>query len=721
MYRSNAAIAVLLTGLCHPAAAAEFVVAAAGGSPEVEFALQRLERAMPGARLVRKAVESAPEADVVVLQSSAQAAGAGLGRVYSTDPGPEGFRTVRVSRRTGTTLVVAGGDVRGAMYGVLDTAEQVGLRGGLEKVPQRTVRPRFPFRAIKFNLPWMSYRQGEALQLHRETCRDLKFWQGFLDMMAENRFNTLTLWNLHPFPYMIRPQNFPEASGFSDAEMAEWRKFWHALFRMARERGIEPYIVNWNIFVSPEFAKAHNMARYSEELSYKGEGETAELVERYTRECVTQVIDEYEDLAGIGITLGERMGGMTSQQRRDWIERTVVAGMRAAKRKAKLIYRAPLSADTDSGGSTDVATEQLTRRAIEALDAPAPVWVEFKYNWSHGHSSPRLHLVHGGKLTDTYWNPLPDNYRAVWTVRNEDFFVLRWGEPGFIREFISNNGEDWVGGVMVGSECYIPAKDYIHEQNAHRTWEYAWERQWLFYSLWGRLTYDPTTPDEVFAAQLASRLGAGYGQELLKAWTLASRTPLRLASFYRGTSDATLYSEGFQGSGGVGDRFISIEKLMRHEVLDPRLMSISEFVGGGGRVPAGRVSPLDLASALDTDTTEALRLVKVVRDGGKGSPLLDCELADIEAWSWMGRYLAEKLRAGVALATFRAGGNAAERENAVSALERAAGYWKTVADIIEGHNRAVLPYLFDDKFSWSKFLPAVQQDIEVARKAEPRR
>jgi hypothetical protein len=41
--------------------------------------------------------------------------------------------------------------------------------------------------------------------------RDIKYLKAFLEMMADNRFNTLTLWNLHPFPYMIRARNFERA------------------------------------------------------------------------------------------------------------------------------------------------------------------------------------------------------------------------------------------------------------------------------------------------------------------------------------------------------------------------------------------------------------------------------------------------------------------------------------------------------------------------------
>jgi hypothetical protein len=276
-----------------------------------------------------------------------QAAGADIAVSIAPDGlGTEDFRTTRTSSGGKLHLELVGGGENGVMYGLLDVAEQLRLTGSLAKIPQRTVRPRTAFRAIKFNLPWMSYRKGEALQLHMETVRDLNFWRSFLDMMADNRFNTLTLWNLHPYTFMIRPKNFPEASSFTDAELADWQHFYHTLFRLAHDRGIDTYVVNWNTFVSPEFAKAHKVAEYSEDWGVVGgPGDTSELVERYLRECVTQVLDEYPELTGLGITLGERMGGTTSEQRRDWVERVYIAGMRASKHRARLIYRstAPIS------------------------------------------------------------------------------------------------------------------------------------------------------------------------------------------------------------------------------------------------------------------------------------------------------------------------------------------------------------------------------------------
>ena len=153
----------------------------------------------------------------------------------------------------GKSVEVTGGDAAGLMYGLLEIKEQ--LENGNHSIQSKQEAPNLSFRALKFNLPWDSYRTGEALQLHYETCRDTSFWESFLDMMAENRFNKLTLWNLHPFNYLVRTEKYPEACSFTDNELAEWQQFWHTLFRMAKDRGIETYLINWNIFVSPEFAR----------------------------------------------------------------------------------------------------------------------------------------------------------------------------------------------------------------------------------------------------------------------------------------------------------------------------------------------------------------------------------------------------------------------------------------------------------------------------------
>lgn len=641
-------------------------------------------------------------------------------------------------RRNDTGLTITGSDRAGLMYGILDLKEKISFSRDLDEINETTREPNLPFRAIKFNLPWDSYRRSPALQMHKETCRDLAFWEKFLDMMAENRFNALTLWNLHPFSYMVKLDKFPEALSVKEENFSEWKDFWHSLFAMAKKRGIDTYIVNWNIMVSPEFAKAHQVAEYSIEHRFFGDGDTSDLVREYTKACVTEVINTYPNLTGIGVSLGERMGGMSPKEREEWIMETIVAGMQEAERPARFIHRAPFSADKRSDGSMDKTTEQITREAIENTDLPSPVWVEVKFNWSHGHSTPKLVKVHGGKLTDTYWNPMPENYKMAWTVRNEDIFCLRWGQTDFIREHIKLNVKPYVGGYFIGSECYIPADDYFTRSD-NKEWDYAFERQWLFYKTWGRLLYNPKTKDQVFINEFQKRYGK-KGENLFEAFSLVSRVPLEIASMRDVRWDFTLYSEGFLARGRGEAVFISIDNLINTKPLDPDYLNIKDYVDKqvSGANLSGFTTPLKLAEGISEDCKKALELIdnneiteiienKADKENSsqyqniKSSPIY-YEYADVKIWANLGLYYASKIMGGIALQNYRLAGDENHKNEAINHLTEAASYWEKVITYSEpAYKEMPLVHLInndDEYFHWSKYRDEVQRDIETARNAE---
>lgn len=638
--------------------------------------------------------------------------------------GEGAFSTTAASR----SLRIVGGDGSGAIYGALSVAEQLKNGTALGEIPSELGRPQFAFRAIKHNLPWDSYRSSSALDQHYETVRDVAYWEAFLDMMVENRFNALTLWNLHPFPYMIRAKNFPEAGRFTDAELAEWRTLYRSIFRMAKERGIETYLVNWNILVSREFAAAHGLKGNSFWPNYKGEAETGDLVRQYTRESVTQLLNEYPDLTGFGFSFGEQMAGLTPRERQEWMDETIIAGMRDADRPVKMIFRAPFSADLGQGGSTDVATEQLTRTAIEKLEGfDGPIWMEIKFNWSHGHSTTDLVKVHGGELKDTYFEPLPRNYRIAWMLRNEDFYALRWGNAGFIREHLRKNGKQgYVGGYFVGSENYIPAKDYFTAVDAPVDWTYAFERQWLFYKLWGRLLYDPGTPDEIFEAEFTRRYGT-QATPLLDAYAQASSIQLDFATSIDFSWDATLYSEGMMVLGRQGMAPMTVERLIVQPMLKDNWLSVEDFVArrqAGENLVAGIVTPLLLAERMEANAARALDLVAVIDTEGNAS--LMYEVADVRIWAHLGLYYADKLRGAVALETYRTTGDEAEKRSAVGHLGNALAHWDEVIAItrpiykdmpLAHHNPPDNQRSDDNLFHWALERPVIAADVEVARKA----
>ena len=645
------------------------------------------------------------------------------------------FESFAINKRN-NKITVTGGSERALIYGCLSIAED--LRNGiaLKNIKQKKEKAFLAFRAIKYDLPWDTYRHSYALELHDSTCRDTAYWKAFLDMMAENRFNALTLWNLHPYTFLIKPKNFPEASPWNDEEMKSWQNLFHSIMRMADERAIETYIIPFNIFVTPEFAKAHNVAMDNLQHDYFVKGDTSAMIKQYTRECVTQMLEEYPELTGMGLTLGEGMAGMTPQQRENWMNETIIAGMQQANRKSKLIHRIPFSSTTGSLGVTSIETEKLTRNSIEQEAATGfiekPILADLKFNWSHTHSTTKLIKVHGGKLYDTYFKPEPKDYKIIWTARNEDFFCLRWGVPSFVRQHILSNSKSWCGGYMLGSETYIPAKDYFTKDSVGLSWRYAFERQWLFYKLWGRLLYDPLQDNDIFNAEFIRRYGMA-GKQLLDASSLSGSTALRIASDFDCGWDFTLYTEGMMAldTATKNVSYISVDWLIHQPPLDTDYISIADYVqrtSKGYIFNKQKITPPQLASILEKDCIKALSIVRNINT--KNNKALMYEVADIKTWSYLGLHFAEKIRGGIALQTYRANNNEKYKQNAVIHLQNALANWDSVISITRPlYNNMPLVHLsqqggketkenYYKTFHWEMLRRDVVKDLEAVKNAK---
>lgn len=626
------------------------------------------------------------------------------GRVVRFDPAPDlGAEAFQIDE-TADGFIISAGDAAGARYGKLELAER--LQSG---TPTAGVsgRPRFAIRAVKVNLPWESYRRHAALQANDRACRDPAFWTALIDHLVLCRFNRLSLWSLHPWHLLVKSSEFPESSDLSPAEHETWRRLWNHIFDHARTRDMEVQMFTWNIFVSPAFARAHGVATYSIDGSYIGDGDRSELVERYNRSILTQALREYPNLHGIGITQSERMGGMTPPERREWIDRVVLQAVKDCGRPVEINLRVPHSSAKANHGSIDLATEQLGREHLETVSSPFPVLTEIKYNWSHGHSIPRLIKIHGGAISDTLWNPLPP-YRITWMVRNEDFFALRWCAPSFVQAHLAENDRPWTGGYYVGSECMIPAEILCERPDRTSGARWQFERQRLFYVVWGRCLYGIDDPADLTRA-IDTHYGAGTGALLLPILDAVGQVPLALATWMNPTWDFTLYSEGFTAHDG----FIQIHKLMSAQPMDPSWIGIGPAVAAEQRnqpLPPGTTGPLQLADRLDSQINGALAAMAATTLDGPAA----AELRDATAWCHLGRYFADKLRAGVALERVRTGRNKAEQAAAVAALERCVVHWDALIATTADYHPHPVTHL-DRPFHWSQLRDQVLADVEWAR------
>src|SRR5436190_3832370 len=188
------AILLATAGFVLPSVAAgSFAVRGDTNQPPVVFALGEIERAVAG---------SSYSASNFVVQLEVNAVGLT----------PQSYRF----ERDGNRLRVIGGDAAGAMYGGLDIAEAIHL-GTLSDLKTGSHQPHIVSRGIKFNIPLdlrtPSYSDNSSsAQANIPEMWSMEFWHELLDQMARDRFNVLTLWNLHPFPSIVKVPEYPDVA-----------------------------------------------------------------------------------------------------------------------------------------------------------------------------------------------------------------------------------------------------------------------------------------------------------------------------------------------------------------------------------------------------------------------------------------------------------------------------------------------------------------------------
>ena len=79
-------------------------------------------------------------------------------------------------------------------------------------------------------------------------------WIDYLDMLVENRMNSLHLWNGHPFASLVRLKDYPFAVEVDDETFKKNEDMFLSLTTEAEKRGIFVIQMFYNILLSKPFA-----------------------------------------------------------------------------------------------------------------------------------------------------------------------------------------------------------------------------------------------------------------------------------------------------------------------------------------------------------------------------------------------------------------------------------------------------------------------------------
>ena len=601
-------------------------------------------------------------------------------------------------KKAGKAIHVTGSDSRGLMYGALELAEQIAL-GGTDGIVEKTEKPFLAMRGIKFNLPWEPYDRGEVFTRNEQVCWDIDFWRQYIDMLAVNRYNTLTFWSRHPFHLMFRLAKYPRTTALSDAELERNKTFFRELFRHARDRGIDTFIITWCVDIIPSVIEGLDLPPHMANMRVShAVRQESEPIKDYFRECVKTLLRTYRDLTGIGTSASEEMAG-PSELREQWVVDTYLEGVKQSGRVVPFIHR----------------TNMQSGKPVKEMFAdkyPGQTYISWKYSNAHMYSHPRpiFHELWGA------WKDMNlDEVKITYTVRNDDIHTLRWGDPEFVREYVTRMKEPHVHGFYWGADGYIWGTDFQHAENAHKRWTYDFERHWYQFALWGRISYNPDLSENTWQGHFRTRYGKA-GEELCAGLKAASKIVPAVSRLFWVNYDFEWFPEGCLSGRG----FRTINHFVDGKPMPGSgVVSIRDYAKAvhEGKKPEG-ITPQDIVDELKTSVERATAAREDVR--GRLTPEeidgdLKCLLLDLEAWAHLGTYYENKFKAAISLALFAETGEEAKKAEAAELLERGRDAWAKLSAVWARHYKAYRMTRTKMDFGWPLYTDQVERDIELAK------
>ena len=647
---------------------------------------------------------------------------------------PKAFPQSYRIEREGDQIRVIGADAAGAMYGGLEIAETIRI-GTLDSLKSSDNKPHIEKRGIKFNIPLdlrtPSYTDcSDAAQANIPEVWEREFWISYFDAMARHRYNVLSLWSLHPFPSMVKLPEFPEVAlddvwrtkaklddtfSFAGTDMVrtemladhevvkkitmdEKIEFWRWVMQQAADRGITIYVFTWNVFTFGAEGK-HGITNDMGN----------DITKKYFRASVREMVKTYPLLGGMGITAGEGMPhDMDSKVKEKWLWDTYGEGVRDAlrdepKRDFNLIHRFHWTAQ---------------REILDAFkDYPCTFDFSFKYSVAHMYSITK----------PTFIQPLLDGiakgHRTWLTVRNDDLYTFRFGDPAYAREYILNMpSRDKCAGFYMGPDGYCWGREFLDRHPAPGRRPLVMEKQWYSFSMWGRLAYDPSLPDSHFERLLAAQHPKASSASLFTALQSASQVMPLITRFFWGDIDLKWFPEAcwshphHKGSGG----FYTVQKFMEGSAMPgANVLCIRDWRHRLiNREPMAEITPIEIAEALDGASAATFAALKALREAAKTDPELQKNVNDCEALAHLGRYYAAKIRGSCSLALFDANSDAFEQTVALRHLNDAMCHWKKYATVRDAN---YVPALYNrlGHVNITAIAEKVAADIDIAKAWKP--
>ncbi len=382
-------------------------------------------------------------------------------------------------------ITVSGNDATGVIYGCVELAERIKSAGSLDGVKPTTEQPDMVMRGTCIGLQKTVYLPGHGVYEYPYTPENFPWfydkaeWVKYLDMLVENKMNSLYLWNGHPFASLVKLKDYPFALEVDEETFKKNEEIFSFLTHEADRRGIWVIQMFYNIILSKPFADHYGLKTQDRHRPI------TPLISDYTRKSIAAFIENYPNV-GLLVCLGEAMA--TIEDDVTWMKETIIPGIKDG---------------LQASGRTDIPPVVLRSHDTDGplvLKESLPLY-------------PNIYTMskYTGESLTTYepggpWGETHRQLAAAAPVHIDNVHILanlepwRWSSPAFIQKT-----------VQAMHRVHHSKGIHLYPQASYWDWPYTadklpngerlkqLDRDWMWYQAWGRYAWnDQRGSDKTF-------------------------------------------------------------------------------------------------------------------------------------------------------------------------------------------------------------------------------
>jgi hypothetical protein len=486
--------------------------------PAAAHGLEKLTAALSAKGVACEKAASLAEARGKILIVAGLAGGDGpAARLLQTENrpvpvGPEALVIRRTEWQGKPVWLIAGSDDRGLMYGELDVADRIDWSTDgsdfLAEVREAAEKPAVPERALSMYTMNRAYWESRFY--------DQAYWTRYLDLLAQNRFNSLVVifgyengGFLAPcYPYFFDVEPFPDVRmvGITRDQQQRNLDALNRLIDMAHARGLNVTIGIWDhIYRGGVQGGGIPGAEKIPPQPTPGLvwGVTEQNLTSYTLAALTQFVRRVPKVDAIQFRMHDESGLKKGEQEAFWPN--VFQMMKQQAPHVRFDARAKGLPDSviEAGLELGVNLRITTKYWMEQMGLPFhPTHINRQNQFDRRHSYADLLRY-------------PQRYKLHWRLWNGGTArVLLWGDPEFARRFADSTHLYDGDGFEVNEPLCTKMEAQPHDMppfellnSKYRYYDYEFERYWHFFQTLGRLGYNPDTPAEVWQREFEKRFG----------------------------------------------------------------------------------------------------------------------------------------------------------------------------------------------------------------------